>query len=93
MAIETYVITFEISNTFAEWATVFDSPECVSAHASFGIKPLYRGVSKDDPKKCIVIHQMEQGTDLGAFMKKNAELIASSGDIAGTDVVSIWKEN
>ncbi len=36
-------------------------------------------------------HQMEDGTDLDAFMSKNSELIGSSGDIAGTDVVSIWK--
>ena len=56
MALETTVFTFNISVPFADWAMGFDSPEVVAMHESNSIKPLYRGVSKDDPKSVVVIH-------------------------------------
>ena len=47
----TSVFTFKIESTFDEWASIFDSAEADKRHAEFDIKPLFRGVSKEDPKK------------------------------------------
>ena len=43
MTIETTVFTFQISNTYEEWAKIFDSPEINQFHQSVGLSPLYRG--------------------------------------------------
>ena len=52
----TSVFTFKIESTFDEWAAIFDSSEADKRHSEFLIKPLFRGVSKEDPQKVIVIH-------------------------------------
>ena len=61
MTIETTVFTFQISNTFEEWAKIFDSPEIDEFHKTVGLSPLYRGKGLTDPKEVIVIHQAEVG--------------------------------
>ena len=43
MTIETTVFTFQISNTFEEWAKIFDSPEIDEFHKTAGLITLYRG--------------------------------------------------
>ena len=43
MTIETTVFTFQISNTFEEWAKIFDSQEIDEFHKTVGLSPLYRG--------------------------------------------------
>ena len=53
----TTVITLEINVPFSEWVKAFDSDLAEERHAEFGIKPLYRSVSKEDPSKIVVIHQ------------------------------------
>ena len=57
----TSVFTFKIESTFDEWAAIFDSAEAEKRHSEFLIKPLFRGVSKEDPQKVIVIHQAPEG--------------------------------
>ena len=47
----TTVISFKIGSTFEEWVKIFDSKEADLRHSEFDIKPLFRGFSKDDPKK------------------------------------------
>ena len=54
MALETTVFTFKISVPFADWAKGFDSTEVVAMHKANSIRPLDRGVSKDDPESVIV---------------------------------------
>jgi len=49
----TTVISFKIESTFKEWVKIFDSKEADHRHSDFDIKPLFRGFSKDDPKKVI----------------------------------------
>ena len=61
MTIETTVFTFQISNTFEEWAKIFDSPEIDEFHKTVGLSPVYRGKGLTDPKEVIVIHQAEEG--------------------------------
>ena len=52
----TSVFTFKIESTFDEWVAIFDSKEAEKRHAEYDIKPLYRGLSKEEPQKVIVIH-------------------------------------
>ena len=74
----TTVITLEINVPFSEWVKAFDSDLAEERHAEFGIKPLYRGVSKEDPSKIVVIHQAPEGATK-SFMGKYGEWIASHG--------------
>ena len=45
----TSVFTFKIESSFDEWVAIFDSEEADKMHSEYDIKPLYRGVSKEDP--------------------------------------------
>ena len=70
----TSVFTFKIESTFDEWAAIFDSEEADKRHSEFDIKPLFRGVSKDDPQKIIVIHQAPEG-NVQKFVEANGDWI------------------
>ena len=72
----TSVFTFKIESTFEEWAAIFDSEEAYKRHAEFDIKPLFRGVSKEDPQKVIVIHQAPEG-NVEKFVKANGDWMAT----------------
>ena len=88
MAITT-VITLNIDVPFSEWVKSFDSDLAGERHAEFGIKPLYRGVSKDDPTKIVVIHQAPEGA-AEAFIAKYAEWITSHGIDLNSAQPSEW---
>ena len=47
----TSIFTLKIESTFDEWVAIFDSAEADKRHFEFDIKPLFRGLSKKDPKK------------------------------------------
>ena len=72
----TTVISFKIESTFEEWVKIFDSKEADLRHSEFDIKPLFRGFSKDDPKKVICIHQAPEG-NIQKFVQANSEWIKS----------------
>ena len=72
----TSVFTFKIESTFDEWAAIFDSAEADIRHSEFDIKPLFKGFSKDDPKKVICIHQAPEG-NIQKFVQANSEWIKS----------------
>ncbi len=72
----TSVFTFKIESTFDEWAAIFDSEEAEKKHAVYDIRPLYRGVSKEDSQKVIVIHQAPEG-NIQKFVEANGEWMAS----------------
>ena len=57
----TTVVFFKIERKFEEWVKIFESKEVELTHYVFNIKPLFRGFSKDDPKKVICIHQAPEG--------------------------------
>ncbi len=57
----TTVISFKIERKFEEWVKIFESKEVEIRHSEFDIKPLFRGFSKDDPKKVICIHHAPEG--------------------------------
>ena len=72
----TSVLTFKIESTFEEWAAIFDSTEADKRHSEFNIKPLFRGVSKQDRQKVIVIHQAPEG-NVQKFVKANGDWMAT----------------
>ena len=72
----TTLISFEIKSTFEEWVKIFDSKEADLRHSEFDIKPLFRGISKDDPKKVICINQAPEG-NIQKFVQANSEWIKS----------------
>ena len=76
MSIETTIVTFRINGSFSEWCQIFDSEEATKRHAEFCINPIYRGVSLDDPKKVVVIHQAESG-NVEKFIEANGDWIAT----------------
>ena len=72
----TSVFTFKIESTFEEWAAIFDSKEAAKRHTEFDIKPLFRGVSKEDSQKVIVIHQAPEG-NVQKFVEANGDWMAT----------------
>ena len=72
----TTVLTFRIESTFEEWSTIFDSEEAERRHSEFDIKPIFRGVSKDDPKKVIILLQAPEG-NIQKFVESNSKWIES----------------
>ena len=85
----TSVFTFKIEISFTEWSTIFDSEEANRRHAEYDIKPLYRGVSQDDPKKVIVIHQHPAG-NIQKFIEANEDWMASHKVDLSTMSQSSW---
>ena len=85
----TTVITLKINVPFSEWVESFDSDLAKERHAEFGIKPLYRGFSKDDPSKIVVIRQApEEAAE--AFIAKYENWITSCGVDLTTEQESEW---
>ena len=72
----TIVIYFQIESTFKEWSKIFDIKEADLRHSELDIKPLFRGFSKDDPKKVIYINQTLEGNHQ-KFVKENSKWIKS----------------
>ena len=70
------VISFRIKSIFEEWVKFFDSKEADLRYSELYIKPLFRGFSKDDPKKAIRIHQASKG-NMQKFVQANSEWIKS----------------
>ena len=68
----TTVIIFKIASTFEEWARIFDSKESDVRNSEFDIKPLFRGLSKADPKKVICINQAPEG-NIQKFVQSNSQ--------------------
>ena len=72
----TTVISFKIESRFEEWVKIFDSNEANLRQPELDIKPLFRGFSKDDPRKVICIHQASVG-NMQKFFQANSEWIKS----------------
>ena len=85
----TTIFTFKIENTFNEWKEFFDSEDSYKRLSEFDIKPLYRGQSKKDPRKVIVIHQAPEG-NMQKFFEKNGSWISTHGVKISTIEVSDW---
>ena len=84
---ETNVVTFSITTSFDEWVKVYDGSIEMAKQA--GIISLFRGVDKEDPTKVCVVMQAQPGV-IDSFMASNAEMIASSGHVLESTVVSVY---
>ena len=58
--LETTVCTFDVNVPYDEWVKKFDIDEA-PARSAKGIKVIFRGVSKDNPEKAIVVVQALEG--------------------------------
>ena len=85
----TNVIYFKIEITFEDWVKIFESKEEDLRHSEFDIKPLFRGFSKDDPKKVIFINQSQRG-NIQKFVQANGEWIKSRRVDCSTLEESSW---
>tara|TARA_B100000941_G_scaffold186920_1_gene134514 strand:- start:375 stop:680 length:306 start_codon:yes stop_codon:yes gene_type:complete len=85
----TSVFTFKIESTFDECSAIFDSTEADKRHSEFDIKPLCRGVIKEDPKKVIVIHQAHEG-NVQKFVDANGDWMATHRVDLSTMEESSW---
>ena len=72
----TNVIYFKIESKFEEWIKIFESKEADLRHSEFDINPLFRGFSRDNPKKVICIHQAPE-RNIQKFVQANSEWIKS----------------
>ena len=84
---ETTVITFDITSSFENWVIAYD--ESLPKQEEFGLVSLYRGHEKDDPTKCIVIVSADEGA-LDKFMEANAEMVAASGHVMESTVLTTY---
>ncbi len=85
----TSIFTFKIESTFEEWTAIFDSAEDDKRHSEFLIKPLFRGVSKKDPQRVIVIHQAPEG-NVQKFVESNSDWMATHRVDLSTMEESSW---
>ena len=85
----TTIFTFKIDISFDEWLGFFDSEDSYKRLSEFNIAPLYRGQSKKDHQKVIVIHQGPEG-NMQKFFEKNGSWIATHGVKVSTIEVSDW---
>ncbi|WP_320663933.1 DUF3764 family protein [Prochlorococcus sp. MIT 1223] len=88
---ETTVFIFKINGTFGQWSSIFDSNEAKKRHDEYEIKPLYRGVSKQDAKKVIVIHQHPPGA-IEKFLEANGDWIATHDVDLASFEQTVWNE-
>ena len=85
----TAVISFKIESTLEEWVNIFDSKESDLRHSEFDIKLLFRGFSKDDPKKFFCIDHLQEG-NIQKFLQANSEWIKSHKVDSSTMEESSW---
>ena len=68
---------------------IWKSAEADKRHSEFDIKPLFRGVSKEDPQKIIVIHQAPEG-NVQRFVEANGDWMATHRVDLSTMEESSW---
>ena len=84
---ETHVLTFTITKSFAEWVATYDASLPLQKIA--GITSLYRGVSKDDPSKVCAVMQAAPGV-MEQFIADNTDMIAASGHVLESTVSQVF---
>ena len=86
--LEKTVSTFDVNVPYDEWVKKFDNDEA-PARSAQGIKVIFRGVSKDNPEKAIVIVQALEGV-LGKHIQENIEIFEKNGAVMSTAEPSLW---
>ena len=83
---KTQVMTFKISNSFAEWARHFDSHAEIQKAA--GMTPIFRGPHENDPQRVCIVMQIKDDEKAAAFMREHEAEILDSGHILETTEVN-----
>ena len=86
--IETIFCTFNINNLFDKWVNKFDLDEASARKAKIK-KVLFRGVSKDNPHKAIVVVEADKGI-IGKHIQKNFDNFKKNGTYMSTAAPSTW---
>ena len=89
--LETTVCTFDVNvpyDAYDEWVKNFDIDEA-PARSAKGIKVIFRGVSKDNSEKAIVVVQALEGV-LGKHIQENIEIFERNGAVKSTAEPSLW---
>ena len=85
--LETTVCTFDVNVPYDEWVKKFDNDEA-PARSAKGIKVIFRGVSKDNPEKAIVVVQALEGV-LGKHLQENIKILKKNGAAMSTEEPSL----
>ncbi len=83
------ITTFKIKIPFNQWAAGFDSKDADKMHKANRIKPIFRGVSLDDPRRVVVIHQSQPGA-VEKLLSDNKEMIEATGHLIKSTEISNW---
>ena len=86
--LETNVCRFDVNIPYGEWVKKFDNEEA-PARSAIGIKVVFRGVSKENPEKAIVVVQALEGV-LGKHIQENIEIFEKNGAVMSTAEPSLW---
>ena len=86
--LETTVCTFDVNVPYDEWVKKFDNDEA-PARSAKGIKVIFRGVSKENPKKAIFAVQALECV-LCKHTKENIEIFEKNGAVMSTTEPSLW---
>ena len=86
--LEKTVSTFDVKVPYDEWVGKFDNDEA-PAISAIGIKVIFRGVSKDNPEKAIVLVQAKEDV-LGKHIQENIEIFEENGAVMSTAEPSLW---
>ena len=70
--LETTVCTFDVNIPYDDWVKKFDNEEAPAISAK-GIKVIFRGVSKNNPEKAIVVVQALEGL-IGKHIHENIKI-------------------
>ena len=80
--------TFDINVPFSEWVDKFDN-HVAAARSDKGIKVIFRGVSKEKPKKVLVVVQALERV-FGKHIQENFDLFEKNGAVMSTAGLSLW---
>ena len=84
---ETHVLTFTITKSFAEWVATYDASLPLQKIA--GITSIYRGVSKEDSTKVCAVMQASPGV-MEQFIADNADMIEASGHVIESTISQVF---
>ena len=84
----TTVSTFDVNVPYDEWVKKFDNDEA-PARSAKAIKVIFRGVSKINPEKAIVVVQALDSV-LGKHIQENIQIFKKNGAVMSTAEASLW---
>ena len=86
--LETTECTFDVNIPYEVWVKKFDKDEA-PARSAKGIKVIFRGISKVNSEKAIVVVQALEGV-FGKHIRENIERFEKNGAVMSTSEPSLW---